>query len=248
MSINNKLTYFVLNLLCGMQIYSTDSSSLEPAHLLILLEGELCLSNSEKSISLDLGESYFAGAQSFQIESHKPQVKYLILSTKLDSVDSKLEIDELTLALIDEDFFSQAKSESYKNAAAQYILQRIMPQQGITPPKQGSLIDQILQYIEINLDEKLNVDLIASEFALSKMQLIRLFSKEGKQPIMSEVRSLRLEKASQLLEMSELTIQQIAAAIGFADSASFSHFFKKNMGKSPRQLRDEQKWLIWLHN
>ena len=61
---------------------------------------------------------------------------------------------------------------------------------------------------------------------------------------MTEVRSLRLNKASELLERSEISIQQIAASIGFADSASFSHFFKKNTGKSPRQIRDEQKWLI----
>jgi AraC-like DNA-binding protein len=227
-----------------MQIYSTDSSSLEPAQLLILLEGELCLSNPETSIRLDLGESYFSGTQNFQIECNDSVVKYLILSTELDSVDCNCEIDELTLALIDEDFFSQPKSESYKNAAANYILQRILPQQEIAVPRQDALIEKILQFIERNLDEKLSVELIGTEFELSKMQLIRLFAKEGKQPVMSEVRSLRLEKASQLLETSELTIQQIAASIGFADSASFSHFFKKNTGKSPRQLRDEQKWLI----
>ncbi|WDE95540.1 AraC family transcriptional regulator [Lentisphaera profundi] len=245
MSKNIFLTYFLHNLLCHMQTYSTDSHRLNPGQVLILLEGELTLSHPEKSHTMDIGEIFESGLQSFSIESHESQTKYLILTTCLDSLNFAHEADELSLALIDEDFFDQPKSELYKNASAQYLLQRIA--QNDTIPSSGkpdSLIEQILQFIQNNLEEKLSVELITSEFKLSKMQIVRLFAKEGKQPIMTEVRSLRLSKASALLERSEISIQQIAASIGFADSASFSHFFKKNTGKSPRQIRDEQKWLI----
>lgn len=238
------LTYFLLNLLCRMQIYSTESQHLNPRQLLIVLEGKLRLSNIAKSMNLDLGLAYFSGSEEFSLEEMDEATKYLVLTSHLDLVEFTEEVDELSLALIHEDFFSHDKSADYKNASALYLTQRILQNKLTKPLDEKPLIELILDFIQNNLDEKLTIELIASEFELSKMQLMRLFAKEARQPVMSEVKSLRIEKASQLLETSELSIQLIAAAIGFADSASFSHFFKKNTGKSPRQLRDEQKWLI----
>ena len=229
-----------------MQIFSTASTRLNTAQLIIVLDGEVCLSAPANSIDWHLGEFYFSGSQSYDLEKISEDAKYLILTTQLDLQEITGEVDELTLALMDEDFFHGQKSSDYKVASAHYLIQRILQSHDIPSDDENSMIDQILTFMQDHLDEKLSVDLISTEFELSKMQLIRLFTKEGKQPVMSELRSMRLEKAGQMLETSEVSIQQIAAATGFADSASFSHFFKKNTGKSPRQLRDEQKWLIWL--
>lgn len=47
-------------------------------------------------------------------------------------------------------------------------------------------------------------------------------------------------KATELVQKEEITIQQIAEQLHFADVASFSKFFKKRTGKSPIQYREHK--------
>ena len=49
---------------------------------------------------------------------------------------------------------------------------------------------------------------------------------------------LRLEKAKELLEGSEMKIEDVAEKVGYNSSYSFARFFKKHMGVSPKEYRD----------
>ena len=48
---------------------------------------------------------------------------------------------------------------------------------------------------------------------------------------------MRTEAASKLLRDPELTIQQVASMLSFADQSSFGKFFKKHTGVSPMKYR-----------
>ena len=52
---------------------------------------------------------------------------------------------------------------------------------------------------------------------------------------------MRMEVASRSLRDPELTIQQIAEKLGFADQSSFGKFFKKHAGISPLKYRQKLK-------
>src|SRR5579863_4308862 len=47
-------------------------------------------------------------------------------------------------------------------------------------------------------------------------------------------------EAQSLLSQTELTIKEIAFRLGFADSAHFNHFFKKQTGRTPALFRKER--------
>lgn len=51
------------------------------------------------------------------------------------------------------------------------------------------------------------------------------------------VRALRLSKAKDLLASSELTISEIAYAVGFDDPKYFSRVFSEEFGVSPANFR-----------
>lgn len=52
------------------------------------------------------------------------------------------------------------------------------------------------------------------------------------------IRSIRLQKALQLLQNSELNISEIAYEVGFSDPNYFSRTFQEEFGKSPRHYRN----------
>ena len=52
---------------------------------------------------------------------------------------------------------------------------------------------------------------------------------------------LKIRKACELLDQTELTVQEIAVAIGYDDPYYFSRIFKKIQGVSPSAYRQSVK-------
>jgi two-component system response regulator YesN len=52
---------------------------------------------------------------------------------------------------------------------------------------------------------------------------------------------LRLEKAKELLTITQLKTYDIAARVGYADPQYFSVIFKRNVGITPKEYRQRQK-------
>ena len=65
----------------------------------------------------------------------------------------------------------------------------------------------------------------------------RLFRTHLKQSPSAYDTRLRLERARTLLRYSHLGIAEIAAAVGFADTPSFSHAFKRVFDLPPSRAR-----------
>ena len=52
------------------------------------------------------------------------------------------------------------------------------------------------------------------------------------------IRSIRLQKAKELLDQKEMNISEVAYAVGFDDPAYFSRCFSEEFGHSPSQYRE----------
>ena len=48
---------------------------------------------------------------------------------------------------------------------------------------------------------------------------------------------LRLERARELLSGTDMKVEEIARAVGYDNSYSFTRFFKNNMGLTPKEFR-----------
>jgi signal transduction histidine kinase/ligand-binding sensor domain-containing protein/DNA-binding response OmpR family regulator len=91
-------------------------------------------------------------------------------------------------------------------------------------------------YIEANLkEEKLTVETLATELALSREQCYRkILALTGLSPS-AFIRKLRLQKAAQLLAVKWGPVSQIAYEVGFENLSYFSKAFKEEFGKLPSE-------------
>ena len=92
-----------------------------------------------------------------------------------------------------------------------------------------------------------SVEFYAEKLCISK-QYLSLIVKEKTQVSVGKIISIvRVEEASRLLRDPELTLQQIAEELSFADQSSFGKFFRKHSGMTPMKYRQSlRKTLLTL--
>jgi two-component system response regulator YesN len=98
------------------------------------------------------------------------------------------------------------------------------------------LIQTIQDYIDENLNGKLQLNEIAEAFGLSPAYLSVLFKKNTDIGFSEYVYTKKIEKAKELLLSDDMKIYEVADTLGFESAYYFSKVFKKVVGLSPREF------------
>jgi DNA-binding response OmpR family regulator len=111
------------------------------------------------------------------------------------------------------------------------------PGKSLSPEEQFIL--KAVQIVEANLEKSMfNSTQLASEVHLSESQLYRKLKAISGKSTAIFIRTVRLKKALELLESSNLSVSEIAYQVGFNDPAWFSRVFKEEFGMSPSEARE----------
>lgn len=94
------------------------------------------------------------------------------------------------------------------------------------------------EYIEINFNQKITVDQIASMVALSRRNLERRFKKATANTIVEYIQRVKIEAAKMSLELSRENIAEVMYKVGYSDNKAFRTTFKKITGLSPLEYRN----------
>ncbi|MFS1973009.1 helix-turn-helix domain-containing protein [Vibrio splendidus] len=97
-------------------------------------------------------------------------------------------------------------------------------------------IEDIISYIEINLDQQLSLESIASKFSMSISNLQRRFKQSYNLTINGYIRYRRLDIARQHLERGLVSITEAAYEAGYQHPSNFTSAFKKAFGVPPHEL------------
>lgn len=106
---------------------------------------------------------------------------------------------------------------------------------GVKLPKHVALAKSI---IENRYYEPLSLDELQSQVKINKHQLCRDFTKYLGQPPLKYLNHYRIEKAVNLLLMTDDTVHSIGDTVGIANTTHFINLFKAQMGLTPQQYRN----------
>ncbi|MGM9753251.1 MAG: response regulator [Candidatus Cryptobacteroides sp.] len=108
----------------------------------------------------------------------------------------------------------------------------------------GQFLEKLTALIDKYMDsDKLCMDFLADEMAVSKMQMYRKVKQYLEITPVEYIKLLRLEKAEKLLVGSNRTVQQIMFDCGFNSKTYFYREFSKKYGTTPKQYRESSKIL-----
>lgn len=101
-------------------------------------------------------------------------------------------------------------------------------------------IQAVADYIDLHYQEPLTLDLLADLIHFSPSYLSHLFHQEKGVTIKAYINRRRVRQAQALLKNSDLPVNEISAACGFANISNFNRVFKQYTGDSPVNLRRRQ--------
>ena len=104
-----------------------------------------------------------------------------------------------------------------------------------TDPR-GDLLEQILDYIQSNLKEKLSVAQTAQQFHISQSTLTHLFRREMGISFYRCVIQRRLAEGKNLIAKG-ISMEEVGLRVGFQEYSAFYRAFKTEYGISPMQYR-----------
>ncbi len=114
---------------------------------------------------------------------------------------------------------------------------------------EDSLISQIQYYLSQNFNQKISMEAVADKFFISSYYLSHLFKNKIGIPPTVYITQIRINRACRYLNQTDMTIADIAFAVGYPSQSNFQTQFKKYKGISPSQYRNHYKTssIIYMH-
>lgn len=112
---------------------------------------------------------------------------------------------------------------------------RICAQRNLTQEETSA--QKVIAYIDAHYAEELFLDKLAEQFNFSTKYLSALIKRRTGQTFTAYLTGLRLDRARDLLQHTDMEIKEVASAVGYDDHRYFHRIFKKTFGKTPSQYR-----------
>lgn len=104
------------------------------------------------------------------------------------------------------------------------------------------IVSQAIQYIEHNLNDKLELDIVAAALYYSKFHLHRIFTKTVGLTIHEYIQRRQLTEAAKLLIFSKKPIIEIALISGYESQQAFTSVFKAMYKTTPVKFREAEEF------
>jgi AraC family transcriptional regulator len=98
-------------------------------------------------------------------------------------------------------------------------------------------LNRALDYIQAHLDGEIHLVDLAGAVGLSPFHFAKLFKQSTGSTPHQYVLQRRLERATELLRSTELSLSEVALECGFADQSHFANLFRRFMGVTASQFR-----------
>ncbi|MBD5101768.1 MAG: helix-turn-helix transcriptional regulator [Subdoligranulum sp.] len=104
--------------------------------------------------------------------------------------------------------------------------------------QQAQRENSIMEYLNIHLfDEDLSLSKLSMEFGVSESVISRRIKALSGENFLDYVNQKRIEHAGALLRQTDVSVNDLAAAVGYGNDITFRRSFKKYMGVTPSEYR-----------
>lgn len=103
--------------------------------------------------------------------------------------------------------------------------------------KKTDTIAYIKKFIRENYDKDLSLDVLGDAAHLHPAYLSRVFKEATQENLSGYIASVRMEKAAQLLEETDLRIHEVMRHVGYQKSQHFAKLFREKFGVTPTEYR-----------
>ena len=122
------------------------------------------------------------------------------------------------------------------------LISALFPEENGEPIRfvqQTDNIGKVVEYIGRHYTENLTLSSLAEKFYLTPSYLSRIFKKQTGKNLVVYITEKRLNKAMDYMKAGERSLTEIAFLVGYDDYSYFNKVFRRYMGISPKQYRED---------
>lgn len=102
-------------------------------------------------------------------------------------------------------------------------------------------IERATSHFNQHYNKPISIEQYAAERHMSACWFIRSFKQINQVPPMQYIVSLRITNAMNLMDNTDYSVAQVAAAVGYDNALYFSRLFRKHTGLSPTEYRKQHQ-------
>ncbi|MDR6881944.1 response regulator [Bacillus sp. 3255] len=104
-------------------------------------------------------------------------------------------------------------------------------------PKKKIIIAEIKEYVSTHYNEPISLADLAARFFISPHYLSQFFKQKTGDTYVNFLAGIRIDKAKELLENTDLKVYEISHMVGYSDSQHFARLFERLTGCKPSEYR-----------
>jgi two-component system response regulator YesN len=105
-------------------------------------------------------------------------------------------------------------------------------------PKKRDIIAEVKGYMAEHYGESMTLADLAGRFFINPNYLSQLFKEKTGDTYLTVLLHIRMNKAKELLEKSDLKVYEICQTVGYTDTGYFSKLFERTVGCTPTEYRN----------
>jgi two-component system response regulator YesN len=120
------------------------------------------------------------------------------------------------------------------------LVETLVQELGLNMHQKGPILIEIREVIKIineNIESPITLSYISSKVALSPFYLGKIFAEEVGESFNDYVTGIRMKKAVELLQSTNLKVYEVAEKVGIPNYRYFSNLFRNWTGQTPKEYK-----------
>lgn len=101
----------------------------------------------------------------------------------------------------------------------------------------GLQLEKAIAYVEMNYQSNFKISDLAAECHMSETHFRRIFQEKMNMTPIEYVNFVRVKKACELIDKTDISMEEVAEKVGFITPSTFNRNFRKIIGTSPYQWK-----------
>jgi two-component system response regulator YesN len=188
-------------------------------------------------------ERFFLFLKEQNISNHETKtlgLQYMISAAhSMIEIHPQLHLDELLRAEQIDSVFSVSTLDELEAIIETYLFHLLSVTQKLRKSGNNAVVEKTKEYIHVHYSRNITLEMIAKDVFVSPVYLSFLFKQVESINLTDYLTHVRIEQAKQLLQTTAYKTYEIAAKVGYHDEKYFSRIFKKKVGITPTEYRNQ---------